>query len=78
MVSMSKTELENLTEQLRRHVGHCGTSQRSVAIAAGIDPATLSRFMTGQRGLSMEALDALGQYFNLELVVRKPDRKGKK
>lgn len=42
----------------------------------GINQASLSRFVHGERGLSEESLNGLGELLNLEVVVRK-DRKGK-
>jgi hypothetical protein len=38
----------------------------------------MSRFMSGQGGLSMEYLDALGELLQLKITLgRKPGKKGK-
>lgn len=76
---MSKKRLL-LTEQLRQAVVNCGESQYAICRATGIDKASLSRFVSGERGVSMTALDALGQYLGLELVAKrrpKAKRKGR-
>lgn len=59
-----------LTEQLRRVIRDSGQSQYAICKALGIQFATLSRFLSGERGLSMEALDKLGQHLDLELKQR--------
>ena len=47
-----------------------------IAQETGVHQATLSRFMSGERGLSQEAIDALAEFFDLELVPRRT-RKGR-
>ena len=71
-----------LTEQLRQAVLTCGETRYAISKATGVSQVTLSRFVHGERGLSMEAMDALGQYLGLELVARRrlakrPAKKGK-
>jgi hypothetical protein len=43
-----------------------------------VEQSALSRFMSGERGLSMKALDRLGQVLDLEIVSRRSgkERKG--
>lgn len=48
-----------LIEHIREAVRTCGVSQAEVARHTGIGPATLSRFVSGQGGLSPKSLDAL-------------------
>jgi len=74
---MSKKHL-SLTEQLRQAIETCGESRYAVAKATGIDQSALSRFMSGERGVSMRNLDALGEYLGLELLPkRRPKGKGR-
>jgi hypothetical protein len=40
----------------------------------GVSNAALSRFLSGERGLSAKALDTLGDYFGWEVVARGPKR----
>jgi len=49
-----------------------------IAQETGISEATLSKFYLGQRGLSMKALNALGECLELTIHLgRKPNKKGK-
>jgi transcriptional regulator with XRE-family HTH domain len=43
-------------------------SQAEISRATGIAPPVLSRFVDGQRGLSMAAIDRLAEFFGLALV----------
>ena len=59
-------------------VGGKKKKQTSAAPAPEISEATLSKFHLGQRGLSMTAMDRLGEYLGLMItLVRKPSKKGK-
>ena len=40
----------------------------------GISESQLSKLMRGKRGLSIEALERLAEYLNLEIVIRKRKR----
>jgi plasmid maintenance system antidote protein VapI len=67
------TKYVPLTEQLRKAIEGCGVSRYRIAKETGVRAETLCRFVNGQRGLTMEALDTLAQYLGLELrPVRKP------
>ena len=68
---------ESLTSQLRRFVVESGQSLGQLSRATGLHVSALSRFVNGERGLSMEGLDALGRHLGLELVARRPAKKGK-
>lgn len=45
-------------------------SRFEISRQTGIEESALSRFMTGERGLSMKALDALFEYFGLEITKK--------
>jgi hypothetical protein len=66
-----------LSDQLRRLMESSGKSRNAIAIATGIDPATLCRFVQRKGGLSTDGLDKIGEYLKLVLSVEKP-AKGKK
>jgi DNA transposition AAA+ family ATPase len=68
---MSKKK-DSLTDQVRQAASKCGASQHALAREAGIDKTALSRFVSGQRGLSMEALDALADVLRLSIVADGP------
>ena len=46
--------------------------------ATGIDQATLTRFMSGERGLPMKTLDVLADFLRLRIVMDGPRQKAKK
>lgn len=58
-----------ITERLREVVRTSGASQAEVARHTGIGPAALSRFMSGQGGLSLNSLDALASAVQVTLVT---------
>lgn len=66
---------QKLTDQLRRAVADSGKTLGELARETGIDKSALSRFVNGERGLSMEALDAIGDYLGLRIVASKPQAK---
>jgi transcriptional regulator with XRE-family HTH domain len=69
-----------LTDQLRQIIEHCGQTRYAIAKATGISEPTLARLKSGERFLSPDALDTLGEYLGLELriVAEKPkSKKGK-
>ncbi len=67
-----------ISDQLRQVIRDCGETRYAISKATGIGQDVLSRFMRGERGLSMEVLDQLGQYLGLRIVADKPKtKKGK-
>ena len=66
-----------LTEQLRQAILTSGQTRYVIAKATGVGQDTLSRFIHGERGLSMDAMDAVGQYLGLQLVAPPRAKKGK-
>jgi transcriptional regulator with XRE-family HTH domain len=60
-----------LSDQLRQAVGACGQTQYAIAKVTGISKSTLSRFMSGERGLPMKTLDLLADYLDLNIVLGK-------
>ena len=66
-----------LTDQLRQAIDDSGLTRYQIAKATGIDESALAKFYNGHRGLSMEALNALGEFLQLQITLgRKPDQKG--
>ena len=60
-----------LSDQLREIIRNAPESRYRLSVVTGISESTLSRFVSGERGLSIEAMDALGDFFELELVSRR-------
>lgn len=61
-----------VSDQLRRIVKTCGVSRYRIAQDTGVSESALSLFVVGKRGLSIEALDALGHYLDLRVEMHGP------
>jgi plasmid maintenance system antidote protein VapI len=69
---------KTLSDEIREAVAASGMSRYAIAKALGIAESTMSRFVNGKGGLSMEYLDRLAELLDLHIVVRpKQERKGK-
>lgn len=69
------TRKHSLTDQIRKVIDAGDKSRYQIAKETGIDEATLSRFIHGKGGLSMEGLDAIGRCLGLRIVTDKPKAK---
>lgn len=76
--SMAKKQPKKLTDQLRQAIDDCGLTRYEIAKRTGIDESALAKFYNGHRGLSMEALNALGECLQLTIHLGlKPEQKDK-
>lgn len=73
MANMATKKIKRLklTDQIRQALESCGETRYAICKATGLDNATLCRFVSGERGLSMEALDTLAEYLELDIVSRR-------
>jgi transcriptional regulator with XRE-family HTH domain len=77
-VIMAKRKPNKLTDQIRQAIDESGLTRYRIAKETGIDESALAKFYNGHRGLSMDALNALGDYLELTIIMRrKPIKKGK-
>lgn len=60
-----------LSDQLRAAVDTCGQTRYAISKATGISEATLSRFMSEERGLPMKTLDKLAGYLGVNITIDK-------
>jgi plasmid maintenance system antidote protein VapI len=67
---VKKRKDETVTDQLRRLIRESGVTCYVIAQQTGVSNATLSKFLSGERGLSCEAMDALGEYFGWQVVTK--------
>jgi transcriptional regulator with XRE-family HTH domain len=67
---------EKLSDQVRQAVDASGLSRYRICKTLGLAEATMSRFMNGKGGLSMEYLDALADLLDLNIRVgtRRPKK----
>jgi len=74
---MAKKRSSLLTDQLRQAIDDSGLTRYQIAKGTGIDESALAKFYNGHRGLSMDALNALGEFLQLTLILgRRPTKKG--
>jgi transcriptional regulator with XRE-family HTH domain len=64
-----------LSDQVRRAVDGSGLSRYRICKTLGIAESTMSRFMSGEGGLSMEYLDQLADLLGLDITTGKPRTK---
>src|SRR5262249_19080081 len=64
----SQPEGQSVTDQLREAIKQSGESLNQLAGRTGVDRARLSRFVRGERGLSLAAVDELCRVLGLRLA----------
>ena len=57
----------SFSDQLRAIVRECGIPPAEIARQTKIDKSTLSRFLSGERGLPMATVDSLSEFLHLEI-----------
>ena len=75
---MAKKRPKLVSDQIRQAIDDSGLTRYRIAQETGISETALALFYNGQRGLSMKALNALGEFLELKITLgRKPEKKGK-
>ena len=69
--------MQRLTDQLRAAIDASEMSRYAIAKAIELQQSTLSRFMAGKSGLSVDTIDKLGVLLGLQLVTTDKSAKGK-
>ena len=69
-----RTGRPKVSDQVRKAIAKCGLTRYRISQLTGIDQASLTKFMSGERGLSTTALDTLGELLDLEVVMHGPRR----
>jgi transcriptional regulator with XRE-family HTH domain len=59
----------SLSEQLRALIAAAGPSAYELARDAGVDRSVLSRFLAGQRTITLETADRLAAVLKLRLIA---------
>jgi len=67
-----------VSDQLRAALRAAPVSRYRIEQEIGIRQSVTSRFVAGKRGLSMETLDSLADFLDLELRPRATKRRGVK
>ena len=74
---MPKKKRESLSDELRQAVERSGLSRYAIWQAVGIDQASMSKFMAGERGLTLESIDKLAELLGLHIVADAEQRRPK-
>lgn len=64
-----------VSQTLHRAIRDSGLSLRELARQSGVDHRAVGRFVSGERGLTNRAVDALAEALGLELTKKKRRRK---
>lgn len=67
----------HVLDKIRAAIKASGATRYRIAKDLDISQAQLSRLMSGERGLSIEALERLAEYLGLEIILRPKRRKRK-
>ncbi len=67
--------MKRLSEQLREAIVKADVSRYRISLETGVDQTALSKFVLGRRGLSLEAMDAIGLYLGLSITTSRPRRR---
>ena len=66
------------SDDLREAIRRCGKTRYRLCRETGINEGALSRFMRGQRGMLLPAIDKLYTYLGLRLVSKRKPQKPKR
>lgn len=69
---------KKLSDEIKDAVNASGMSRYAICKALGIAEATMSRFMNGKGGLSMDFIDRLAELLGMHIVVRPTKKQGGK
>lgn len=70
--------VSEILDAMRRALQNSDKTRYRVSQETGIDQGHLSRFLSGEKGLSFDAMELLADALGLEIVIRqKRRRKGK-
>lgn len=62
---------KNLVDQLRRAMRDSGETAYAIAKGSGVSQSVVNRFVSGERGISLETAAKLCEYLKLELARRR-------
>ncbi len=71
------TTRKSFSDELRSAIDESGLTRYAICQAAGIDKASMSKFMSGERGLGLESIDKLAELLGLHIVSKRGQRKKK-
>lgn len=69
---MARKSLSTLTDELKRAIEASGFSRYEISKATGVSQAALSRFVHGERTITLETADRLAAFLGLHLAQQSP------
>ena len=66
-----KDSMKTLSQQLREAILESGVSRYEISKQTGVSQAALSKFVLGRRGISVKAMDAVGEFLGLAITRKK-------
>jgi transcriptional regulator with XRE-family HTH domain len=67
--------MTSMSDQVRRAIENCGLTRYAIAKQTGITEGGLSRFMAGERDMTLRTLDKIAPLIGVRLVVDRPRRR---
>lgn len=72
---MAKRQPKKLSDQLREAIRNAGCSRYFICQQTGIDQSVLSKFMSGERGVSLATADLLCQFLKVDLTKKQQGKR---
>ncbi len=72
---MRSKRTKKLSDQVRNAIDNSGVTRYRIAKEIQIDESALAKFYNGHQGLSLKALDRLGEYLGLEIIISSGSKK---
>lgn len=69
--------MAKLLGTIRDAINESDETRYAISNGSGVTQSAVSRLMSGERGLSIDALERLAKYLGLEIVIR-PKRRRRK
>ena len=66
-----------ISQQLRQAILNANESRYRIAKETGVTEGQLSRFIHSKAKLTLDSIDAIGEYLGLEIATAAKSRKGK-
>lgn len=71
MAQKSTKQPPKISDSLRTAIREADCTRYAIHKATGIDQAVLTKFLQGERGISLSTIDLLAEFLGLELTKRK-------
>lgn len=69
--------MARVADQLVRAIEDSGQTRYAISMGSGLHQSMLSRLVSGERSISLDAAERLADYLGLEITVR-PKRRARK